>query len=62
MRSENDEATVGTEHWRSDEWKAKGGVTGSQLKPDLIWLRRDSGGDWRKVVVGVKVISTDKNE
>ena len=25
-----------------------------------MWLRRDAGGDWRKVVVDVKVTSTDK--
>ena len=27
--------------------------------PDLVWLRRESGGDWRKVVVDVKVTTTD---
>ena len=30
------------------------------MKPDLVWLRRDSGGDWKKVVIDVKVTSTDK--
>ena len=55
-----DEITVGTEHWRSDEWKEKGRVAGAKLKPDLVWLRRDTGGDWRKVVVDVKITSTDK--
>ena len=30
------------------------------LKPDLVWMRRDSGGHWRKVVVDVKVTSTDQ--
>ena len=29
-------------------------------KPDLVWLWSDSGGDWRKVVVDVKVASTDR--
>ena len=29
-----------------------------KLKPDLVWLRRDSG-EWRKVVVDVKITSTD---
>ena len=60
MRSAKDEITVGTEFWRSDEWKEKGRVAGSKLKPDLVWLRRDSGDIWRKVVVDVKVTSTDK--
>ena len=60
MRSAKDEITVGTEFWRSDEWKAKGRVAGAKLKPDLMWLRRDQGGQWRKVVVDVKVTSTDK--
>ena len=32
----------------------------SKLKPDLVWLRRDSGGDWKKVVIDVKITSTDK--
>ena len=35
-------------------------VAGARLKPDLVWLRRDAGGDWKKVVVDVKVTSTDK--
>ena len=30
------------------------------LKPDLVWLRCDSGDHWRKVVVVVKVTSTVK--
>ena len=60
IRTGNDEITIGTEHWRSDEWKGKGRVAGSKLKPDLVWLRRDSGAQWRKVVVDVKVTSTDK--
>ena len=25
-----------------------------------MWLRRDSGGDWKKVVIDVKITSTDK--
>ena len=31
-----------------------------RLKPGLVWLWRDSGDVWRKVVVDVKVTSTDK--
>ena len=30
------------------------------MKPDLVWLRHDTGNEWRKVVVDVKIISTDK--
>ena len=60
VRTSSDEITIGTEHWRSDEWKDKGRVAGAKLKPDLVWLRRDSGGQWRKVVVDVKVTSTEK--
>ena len=37
----------------------KGRVSGAKLKPDLVWLRRDAGGQWRKVVADVKVTSTD---
>ena len=33
---------------------------GVKLKSDLVWLRRDAGGEWRKVVVDVKITSTDK--
>ena len=33
---------------------------GARLEPDLVGLRRDRGGDWRKAVVDVKVTSTDK--
>ena len=60
VRTDNDEITIGTEHCRSDEWKTEGRVSGAKLKPDLMWLRRDSGGEWRKVLVDVKVTSTDK--
>ena len=60
VRSAKDEITIGTEHWRSDEWKEKGRVPGAKLKPDLVWLRRDSENEWRKVVVDVKIASTDK--
>ena len=60
MRTPSDEITIGTEHWRSDEWRCKGRVAGAKLKPDLVWLRRDSGDQWRKVVVDVKITSTDK--
>ena len=60
VRTPSDEITIGTEHWRSDEWRKKGRVAGAKLKPDLVWLRRDTGGQWRKVVVDVKVTSTEK--
>ena len=59
VRTPSDEITVGTEHRRSDEWRDKGRVTGAKLKPDLVWLRRDPEGIWRKVVVDVKVTSTE---
>ena len=35
-------------------------VARARLKPDLVWLRRDSEEQWRKVVVDVKITSTDK--
>ena len=35
-------------------------MTGAKLKPDLVWLQRDAGGQWKKVVVDVKITSTDK--
>ena len=60
VRTANDEITIGTEHWRSDEWREKGRVAGAKLKPDLAWLRREDGGLWKKVVVDVKITSTDK--
>ena len=60
VRTANDEITVGTEHWRSEEWKERGRVAGAKLKPDLVWLRRENGGSWRKVVVDVKVTSTEE--
>ena len=60
VRTDRDEIIVGTEHLRSDEWKMRGRVRGARLKQDLVWLRRDSGSDWRKVVVDAKVTSTDK--
>ena len=60
VRTANDEITIGTEHWRTDEWKSKGRVAGAKLKPDLVWLRREDGGQWKKVVVDVKITSTDK--
>ena len=37
----------------------QGRVAGARLKPDLVWLRRDSGDQWKKVVVYVKVTSAD---
>ena len=60
VRNARDEITVGTEHWRSDEWKGRGRVAGAKLKPDLVRLWRDTGGQWRKVVVDVKVASADR--
>ena len=60
VRTANDEITVGTEHLRSDEWKEKGRVVGARLKPDLVWLHLVSTGQWKNVVVDVKVTSTDK--
>ena len=63
VRGARDEITIGTEHWRSDEWKDKGRVPGAKLKPDFVLLRWDRGGQWKKVVVDVKVTSTwDMNE
>ena len=59
VRTSRDEITVGTEHLLSEEWKEKGRVAGANLRPDLVWLRRDSGGQWLKVVVDAKVMSTD---
>ena len=58
VKTPKDEITIGTEHWLSDELRDKGRIAGAKLKPDLVWLRRDAGGDWRKVVVDVKVTST----
>ena len=43
-----------------DELKIKGRVHGAKLKPDLVWVRGDAGNKWRKVVVDVKITSTDK--
>ena len=60
VRTDTDEIAIGTEHWRSDEWKSRGRVAGVKLKPDLVWLRREDGGLWKKVVVDVKITSTDK--
>ena len=37
----------------------KGRAVGARLKPDLVWLRRYSGGVWMKVVVDMKVTSTE---
>ena len=59
VRTAQGENAIGTEHPRSDEWKGKGRVAGAKLKPDLVWLRRDSGDALRKVVVDVKVTSTE---
>ena len=59
VRTAHDEITVGTEHCRSDEWKENGRVSGARLNPDLVLLRCDAG-QWRKVVVDVRITSTDK--
>ena len=60
VRTPTDKVTIGTEHWKSHEWKERGRVAGAKLKPDLVWLLRDNGGEWLKVVVDVKITSTDK--
>ena len=60
VRIDTDEITIGTEHWRSDEWKSRWRVAGAKLKPDLVWLRREDGCQWKKAVVDVKITSTDK--
>ena len=60
VQTAKDEITVGTEQWRSEEWSNKGRVAGAKLMPDLAWLHPVSTGKWKKVVVDVKVTSTDK--
>ena len=60
VKTARDEITIWTKHWRSGEWKERGRVAGAKLKPDLVWLCRDSENEWRKVVVDVKVTSTEK--
>ena len=62
MRTPRDEIAVWIEHVRSDELKNKGRVVGARLKPDLVLLRRDAGGQWTKVVVDAKVTSTEDME
>ena len=59
VKSARDEITIGTEHRVSDKWKRKGRVAGAKLKQDLVLLRRDAGDQWRKVVVDVKITTTD---
>ena len=39
--------------------ETKGRIAGAKPKPDPVWLRRDTGDQWRNVVVDVKVTSTD---
>ena len=39
VKADRDKITIGTEHWRPDEWRVKGRVPGAKLKPDLVWLR-----------------------
>ena len=60
VRTARNEITVGTEHPWSYEWRGRGLVHGARLKPDLVWLRRDSGGELKNVVAVVKVTSTDQ--
>ena len=60
VRTARDEFTVGTENVRSYEWKGGGRVAGAKLKPDLMWLRRDSDNNWINAFVDVKITSTDK--
>ena len=55
LRTANDEIRVGTEHWRSESMKGNGRIAGAKLKQDLVLLRRENGGEWKKVVVDVKV-------
>ena len=59
-RTKTDEIAAGTEHCVSDEWKAKGRIAGEKLKPDLVWLRYDTGNEWMTVVVDVKITRTEK--
>ena len=35
-------------------------VAEAKRKPDPVWLRKDSDAQWRKVVVDVKVTSSDE--
>ena len=58
VRTPSDEITIGTGHWRSDEWKEKDRVAGAKLKPDLVWQRRGAVDQLKNVVVDVKVTST----
>ena len=59
VRTPKDEITIGTEHWRSDEWRERGRVAGAKLKPDLVWIRRDAGDQLQKAVIDVKITSTE---
>ena len=59
VHTAKDEISIETEHCQSDEWRSKGRIRGARLKPDIVWLRSDAG-EWRNVVVDVKVTSTDK--
>ena len=40
--------------------EAQGLCGGAKLKRDFVWIGCDSEGHWRKVVVDVKITSTDK--
>ena len=40
-------------------WKKKDSVVGVSLKPNLVWQHLVSTGQWKKVVVDVKVTSTE---
>ena len=59
VRTASDENSIGTEHLRSDEWNDKGGVAGAKLMPYLVKFRRDTIGQWRKIVVDVKVTTSE---
>ena len=45
MKIARDEITIGTEHAKSEEWNDKGRIYGARLRPDLVGLRRYSGGN-----------------
>ena len=38
VRTDTDEITIRTEHWRSEEWRNEGRVHGVKLKQDTMWL------------------------
>ena len=49
VKTDHDEITIGTEHWRSEEWKEKGRVAGAKLNPDLCCydvMQKAGGEKW----------------